>query len=58
MCDPIIANGGVKQPQKKVQNICDGEAIKHGLDFSSMYDAGHMVDPFKLSAMRQKNRNG
>ena len=30
VCDAIIANGAVKEPSKKVQNICDGGAIKHG----------------------------
>ena len=34
VCDAIIASGGVKQPSKKVQNICDDECIKHGSDFS------------------------
>ena len=58
MCDPIIANGGVKELSKKVQNVCDGGAIKHGSDFSCVCDAGHTVNPFKLSAMRQNNRNG
>ena len=41
-----------------MQNVCDGGAIKHGSDFSCLCDAGHMVNPFKLSAMRQNNRNG
>ena len=43
VCDAIIANGGVKEPSKKVPNICDGGAIKHGSDFSCVYDAGHTV---------------
>ena len=51
VCDAIIANGGAKNV-KKVQNVCDGGAIKHGLDFSCVCDAGHTVNPFKLSAMR------
>ena len=58
VCDAIIANGGVKNPSKKVQNICDGGCIKHGFDFSCVCDAGHMVNPFELFAMRQNNRNG
>ena len=58
MCDAIIANGGVKTPSKKVQNICDGEAIKHGSNFSWVCDAGHTVNPFQLFAMRQNSRNG
>ena len=58
VCDAIIANGGVKEPSKKVQNVCDGGAIKHGSDFSYVCDAGHTVNPFKLFAMRQNNRNG
>ena len=43
VCDVIIANGGVKTPSKKVQNICDGGCIKHGSDFSCVCDAGHTV---------------
>ena len=58
VCDAIIANRGVNNPSKKVQNICDGGAIKHGSDFSCVCDIGHKVNPFKLSAMRQNNRNG
>ena len=42
---------------KKVQNVCDGGHIKHGSDFSCVCDAGHTVDPYKLSAIRQNNRN-
>ena len=51
MCDAIIANGGVKKRQKKVQNVCDGGAIKHGSDFSCVCDAGHLVNPFELFAI-------
>ena len=58
VCDAIIANGGEKNRQKKVQNVCDGGAIKHGSDFSCVCDAGHTVNPFELFAMRQNNRNG
>ena len=43
VCDAIIANSGVKNPSKKVQNICDGGCIKHGSDFSCVCDAGHTV---------------
>ena len=43
VCDAVIANGGVKNPSKKVQNICDDGCIKHGSDFSCVCDAGHMV---------------
>ena len=43
VCDALIANGGVKNPSKKVQNICDGGCIKHGSDFSCVCDAGHTV---------------
>ena len=57
VCDAIIANGGVKEPSKKVQNVCDGGAIKHGSDFSCVCDAGHTVQFNELFAMRQKNRN-
>ena len=55
VCDAIIANGGVKKPSKKVQNICDGGDIKQGSDFSYMCDAGHMVDPAELFAVRKNN---
>ena len=58
VCDAIIANGGVKEPSKKVQNVCDGGAIKHGSDFSCVCDAGHTVDPDELFAIRQNNKNG
>ena len=58
MCDALITNGDVKNPSKKVQNICDGGRIKHGSDFSCVCDVGHTVNPFKLFAMRQNNRNG
>ena len=27
VCDAIITNGGVKNPSKNVQNICDGGCI-------------------------------
>ena len=57
MCDALIANGGVKKPSKKMKNVCDGRAIKHGLDFSCVWDAGHTVNPFKLFVMRQNNIN-
>ena len=57
VCDALIANGGVKKPSKKVQNVCDGRAIKHGSDFSCMCNAGHTVNPFELFVMRQNNRN-
>ena len=57
MCYAIIANGDVKHPSKKVQNVCDGRDIKHGSDFSCVCDAGHTVDPYELFAMRQNNRN-
>ena len=58
VCNEIIANGGVENPSKKVQNICDGVCIKHGSDFSCMCDEGHTVQLNELFAMRQKNRNG
>ena len=41
--DALIANGDVKKPLKKMQNVCD---------------AGHTVDPYELFAIRQNNRNG
>src|SRR5215216_2318102 len=58
VCDAIIANGGVKKPSKKVQNVCDGRDIKHGSDFSYVCDAGHTVDPAELFVMRKNNKNG
>ena len=58
VCDAIIANGGAKNPSKKVQNICDDGCIKHDSDFSCVCDPGHTVNPFQLFAMRQNNRNG
>ena len=58
VCDAIIANGGVKEPSKKMQNICDGGVIKHGSDFSCVCDAGHTIQFIELFAMRQDNRNG
>ena len=58
MCDAIIANGGAKEPSKKVQNVCDGRAIKHDSDFSCVCDPGHTVQSNELLAMRQNKRNG
>ena len=58
MCDALIANGDVKKLSKKMQNICDGGAIKHGSDFSRVCGAGHTVDPSELFVMRQNNKNG
>ena len=58
VCDAIIANGGVKEPSKKVQNVCDGGAIKHGSDFSCVCDPGHTVQSNEPFAMRQNKRNG
>ena len=58
VCDAIITNGGVKEPSKKVQNVCDGGAIKHGSDFSCVCDAGHTVQSNELFAMRRNKRNG
>ena len=57
VCDAIIANDGVKEPSKKVQNVCDGWAIKHGSDFSCMCDAWHTVQSNELFAMRRNKRN-
>ena len=47
-----------KRTVKKVQNVCDGRALKHGSDFSCVCDVGHTVQFNELFAMRQKNRNG
>ena len=57
MCDAIIANGGVKEPSKKVQNVCNARCIKHGSDFNRVCDAGHMVVFNELFAMRRNKRN-
>ena len=43
VCDAIISNSGVKNPSKKVQNVCDDRCIKHGSDFSCVCDSGHTV---------------
>ena len=58
VCDAIIANGGVKKPTKKVQNVCDGGCIKHGSDLICMCDAGHTVQFNERFAMRRNKRNG
>ena len=58
VCDPIIANDGVKNPSIKLQNVCDDGCIKHGSDFSCMCDAGHTVDSAELFVMRKNNKNG
>ena len=58
VCDAIITNGGVKNPPKKVQNICDDECIKHGSDFSCVCDARHTIQFNELFAMRKKSENG
>ena len=49
MCDALIIYGGVKEPSKKVQNVCDGRCIKHGSHFCCVCDA---------VAMRKNNKNG
>ena len=41
-----------------MQNVCDGRAIKHSLDFSFMCDAGHTVRFNELFVMRRNKRNG
>ena len=52
VCHALIANGDVKKTVKKMQNVCDGVAIKHGSDFSCVCDAGQMVDPDEMFAIR------
>ena len=52
MCDAIIANDDVKNPSKKIQNVCDDGCIKHGSDFSCVCDVGHNVQCNELFAMR------
>ena len=58
VCDTIIANGGVKNLLKEVQNVCDDRCIKHGSDFGYVCDAGHTIQFNELFAMRKKNGNG
>ena len=58
VCDAIIAKGGVKEPSKKVQNVCNGRDIKHGSDFSCVCNAGHTVQFKQPFAMRRNKRNG
>ena len=58
MCDAIIANDDVKNPSKKIQNVCDDGCIKHGSEFSCVCDEGHTIQFSELFGMRQKNRNG
>ena len=58
VCDALITNGDVKNPSKKMQNVCDGGYIKHGSDFSYVCDVGHTVQFNELFAKRRKNRNG
>ena len=58
MCEAIIANGGVKNPSKKVQSVCDDRCIKHGSEFSCVCDAGHMVQLNELFVMRRHKRTG
>ena len=43
VCNALIAKGGVKTRSKKVQKICDDGCTKHGSDFSSVCDVGHMI---------------
>ena len=52
VCDAIIANGDVKKPSKKMQNVCDDGCIKHDSEFSCVCDEGHMVQFNELFAMR------
>ena len=57
VCDALIANGDVKNPSKKVQNICDGGCIKNGSDFSCMCNARHTVQFNELFVMMRNKRN-
>ena len=41
-----------------IRTICDGTDIKHDSDQSCVCDAWHTVNPYKLFAMSQNNRNG
>ena len=40
-----------------MQNVCDEGCIKHGSEFSCVWDEGHAVQFNEVFAMRQKNRN-
>ena len=51
VCYALIANSGVKNLSKKMENVCDGGYIKHGSDFSCVCDAGHTVHWNELFAM-------
>src|SRR3954470_21471384 len=57
-CDALITNGDVKKSSKKVENVCDGGAIKHGSDFSCVCVAGHTVQFNELFVMRRNKING
>ena len=52
VCDALISNGGVKNPSKEVQNICDDGCIKHGSDFSCVCDEWHTVQVLVACAMK------
>ena len=51
VCDAIIANDGVKEPSKKVKNVCDDGRIKYGSNFIhgafrkmlANYDVNHRI---------------
>ena len=58
VCDALVADGGVKELSKKVQNICDDRCIKHGSGFSCVCDEGHTVQFNEMFAMRRNKRNG
>ena len=58
VCDALIGNGDVKNPPKKMQNICDEGYIKHSSDFSCVSDVGHTVQFSELFALSQNERNG
>ena len=54
-CNALIANGDVKTPSKKMQNICDDGAIKHGSDFSYVCDAIITNDDVKTPSKKMQN---
>ena len=70
MCDALIANVGLKNPSKKVQNVCDDGCIKYGSYFGmrrnkrngqpdkGVCDIQHTVHSDELFVIRQHKRNG
>ena len=47
-----------KKPSKKTQNVCVDGCIKHGSEFSCVWDEGHTIQFNELFPMRRNKRNG